>query len=99
MQNYTLYNHLIMLFEANDIPFPAGNAYSHLTTQQMVANNLGVAFTTMHAVRTPTMPLQYLHISNPCDPWPCSIFWRKNHIFTEDELIFKDFVESFYRTR
>jgi DNA-binding transcriptional LysR family regulator len=99
MQNYTLYNHLVTLFEANDIPFPAGNAYSHLTTQQMVANNLGIAFTTMHAVRTPTMPLQYLHISNPYDPWPCSIFWRKNHIFTEDELIFKDFVESFYRTR
>lgn len=99
MQNYPLYNHLITLFEANDIPFPAGNAYSHLMTQQMVANNLGIAFTSIHTVRTPTLPLQYIPISNPCTPWTCSMFWRNNHTFTQDELTFKDFVEGFYRVR
>lgn len=99
MQNYPLYNHLVKLFEANDIPFPAGNAYSHLMSQQMVANNLGVAFTSMHTVRTPALPLQYIPISNPCIPWSCSMFWRKNHIFTQDETIFKGFVESFYRVQ
>ena len=99
MQNYPLYNHLVKLFEANDIPFPAGNAYSHLMTQQMVANNLGIAFASMHTVRTPALPLQYIPISNPCAPWTCSIFWRKNHTFTKDETIFKEFVESFYRER
>lgn len=99
MQNYPLYNHLVKLFEANDIPFPAGNAYSHLMSQQMVANNLGIAFTSMHAVRTPTLPLQYIPIINPCSPWTCSMYWRKNHVFTEDEVIFKEFVEGFYRTR
>ena len=99
MQNYALYNHLVNLFEASDIPFPAGNAYSHLMSQQMVANNLGIAFTTMHTVKTPALPLQYMPISNPCTPWTCSMFWRKNHIFTQDEIIFKEFVESFYRAR
>lgn len=99
MQNYPLYNHLLELFEVNDIPFPAGNAYSHLMAQQMVANNLGIAFTTMHAVRTPTLPLQYIPINNPCTPWICSMFWRKNHIFTQDESTFKEFVESFYHVR
>lgn len=99
MQNYPLYDHLVDLFEANDIPFPAGNAYSHLTSQQMVANNLGIAFTSMRTVRTPTLPLAYISISNPCTPWTCSMFWRKNHIFSEDEIIFKEFVESFYRVR
>ena len=99
MQNYPLYNHLVKLFEANDIPFPAGNAYSHLMSQQMVANNLGIAFTSMHTVRTPALPLQYIPISNPSIPWTCSMVWRKNHIFTKDETIFKDFVESFYRAR
>lgn len=97
MQNYPLYNHLVKLFEANDIPFPAGNAYSHLMIQQMVANNLGIAFTSMHTVRTPTLPLQYIPISNLCTPWTCSMYWRKNHVFTKDEVIFKEFVESFYR--
>ncbi|MBR2311387.1 MAG: LysR family transcriptional regulator [Oscillospiraceae bacterium] len=99
MQNYPLYNHLVKLFEANDIPFPAGNAYSHLMAQQMVANNLGIAFTSMHTVRTPALPLQFIPISNPCIPWTCSMFWRKNHTFTQDETIFKEFVESFYRVR
>ena len=99
MQNYPLFDHLVKLFEANDIPFPAGNAYSHLMSQQMVANNLGIAFTSMRTVRTPALPLQYLSISNPYDPWTCSMFWRKNHVFTEDEVIFKEFVESFYRVR
>ena len=97
MQNYPLYNHLVKLFEENDIPFPAGNAYAHLMAQQMVANNMGVGFATMHTVRTPMLPLQYIPISNPCTPWTCSMFWRKNHIFTEDEIIFKEFVKSFYR--
>lgn len=99
MQNYPLYNHLVKLFEASDIPFPAGNAYSHLMAQQMVANNLGVAFTSMHTVRTPALPLQYIPISNPGLPWSCSMFWRKNHIFSQDETIFKEFVESFYRVQ
>lgn len=99
MQNYSLYNHLVALFEANDIPFPAGNAYSHLMAQQMVANNLGVAFTSMHTVRTPALPLLYIPISNPYAPWPCSMYWRKGHDFTKDEQIFKEFVESFYRVR
>lgn len=99
MQNYPLYNHLVKLFEANDIPFPAGNAYSHLMSQQMVANNLGIAFTSIRTVRTPALPLQYIPISNPCIPWTCSMFWRKNHTFTQDETIFKEFVESFYRVR
>lgn len=99
MQNYPLYDHLVKLFEESDIPFPAGNAYSHLMTQQMVANNLGVAFTSMHTVRTPTLPLQYIPLTNPGAPWTCSMYWRKNHAFTEYEIIFKEFVESFYRVR
>jgi DNA-binding transcriptional LysR family regulator len=68
-------------------------------SQQMVANNLGIAFTSMHTVRTSALALQYIPISNACIPWSCSMFWRKNHIFTQDETIFKDFVESFYRVQ
>ena len=99
MQSYPLHDRLVKLFEANDIPFPAGNAYSHLMSQQMVANNLGIAFTSLHAVKTFALPLQCIPISNPCMPWTCSMYWRKNHTFTEDEIVFKEFVESFYRVR
>ena len=96
MQNYSLYDHLVKLFEINDIPFPAGNAYSHLMSQQMVANQLGIAFTSMHTVRTPTLSLQYIPISNPVAFWTCGMYWRKNHILTEDETHFRDFVKGFY---
>ena len=96
MQNYPLYDHLVKLYAANDIPFPAGNAYSHLVVQEMVAKNLGIAFTSTRTVRMPALPLQYIRISNPCTPWTCSMYWRKNRDFSEDEAVFKLFVEKFY---
>lgn len=98
MQDYPLYEHLVRLFEDCGIPFPAGNAYSHLATQQMVAKGLGVAFATMHTGRTPSLPLRYVPISNPCQPWVSRLYWRKGHTFTNDELLFKNFVEEYHQT-
>lgn len=96
MQNYPLYDHLVKLFEAAAIPFPAGNAYSHLAAQQMVAKGLGIAFSSMHTSRTPALPIRYVPIQDAYQPWVSRLYWRKNHIFTDDELVFKDFVESYY---
>ena len=96
MQNYPLYDHLVQLFEASGIPFPAGNAYSHLATQQMVANGLGIAFSSMHTSRTPAMPIRYVPIRDAYRPWISRLYWRKDHTFTEDETIFKAFVEKYY---
>lgn len=97
MQNYPLYDHLVKLFETSGIPFPAGNAYSHLATQQMVAAKLGIAFSSQHTVRAAALPLRYIPISNPCTPWVSRMYWRKNHALTEDEQIFKTFVENYYQ--
>lgn len=97
MQDYPLYDHLIKLFEACSIPFPAGNAYSHLATQQMVAKGLGIAFASVHTGRTPSLPLRYIPISNSYWPWKCRLFWRRDHIFTKDEAIFKAFIEKYYK--
>lgn len=96
MQNYPLYDHLVKLFETSAIPFPAGNAYSHLATQQMVASNLGIAFSTSHTVRSAALPIRYIPISNSCASWINRLYWRKNHTFSKDEEIFKSFVEKFY---
>ena len=98
MQDYPLYDHLVRIFEDCGIAFPAGNAYSHLATQQMAANGLGVAFATLHTGRTPTLPLRYIPISNPYQPWVSRLYWRKGHVFTKDELLFKNFVQEFYQT-
>lgn len=99
MQDYPLYDHLVRLFEDCSIPFPAGNAYSHLATQQMVAKGLGVAFATLHTARTPSHSLKYIPIQNNYKPWVSRLYWRKNHTFTKDELLFKEFIENYYQTK
>lgn len=96
MQNYPLYDHLVQLFESAGIPFPAGNAYSHLASQQMVAKGLGIAFSSMHTSRTPAMPLRYVPIRDAYRPWISRLYWRRDHAFTDDEEIFKAFVEKYY---
>lgn len=98
MQNYPLYDHLVRLFEGAGIPFPAGNAYSHLTAQQMVAKNLGIAFSSVHTSRTPALPIRYVPIADDYLPWKSRLYWRRDHSFTPDERIFKSFVEKYYNT-
>lgn len=99
LQGYPLYDHLVRLFADCGIPFPAGNAYSHLATQQMVAQGLGIAFASCHVGRTPGMPLRYIPIRNASGGWISKLYWRKNHAFTDDERLFKDFIEDYYKNR
>ena len=96
MQTVPLYEILVSVFYECGIPFPAGNAYSHLATEQMVAQGLGVAFATSHTAYTPTLPVRYVPIKNDYRPWKCRLYWRKNQAFTKDELIFKSFIEGYY---
>lgn len=98
MQEFDLYKHLLLLFEQCGIPIPGGNAYSHLMTQQLVSKNLGIGFTSKAIVRIPTLPLVYLPISESSPPWTLRLYWRKDQIFSEDEQIFKEFVEKEYAT-
>ena len=96
MQDFDLYKHLQVLFERCGIPFPSGNAYSHLAMQQLVSKGLGIGFTSKAIVRTPTLPVVYLPISDPCPPWTLRLYWRKDQLFSEDEIIFKNYVETAY---
>ena len=96
LQDFPLYDHLIRLFDDCSIPFPAGNAYSHLTTQQMVAKGVGISFATLHAACTLSPSLRLVPIRNHYQPWVSRLYWRKNHAFTEDELVFKAFIEQYY---
>lgn len=96
MQDFDLYKHLVILFDRCGIPFPGGNAYSLLATQQLVSKNLGIGFTSKAIVRTPTLPVKYIPISEPCPPWMLRLYWRKDQVFSEDEAIFKAFVEKEY---
>ncbi len=98
LQDYPLYNRLLKMFNDCGIPLPAGNAYSHLVSQQMVSKGLGIAFATKHTGRTPSLSLRYIPIKNNYHPWSSRLYWRKNHEFTKDEKIFMDFIIDYYRS-
>lgn len=97
LQDYPLHDHLAQIFAECGLPFPVGNAYSHLATQQMAAEGLGVAFATSHTGLANPQQLRYIPISNDYQPWVNRIYWRKNQSFTEDEQIFKSFILRYYQ--
>jgi len=97
LRDYPLRDHLVQMFAECGLPFPAGNAYSHLATQQMVAEGLGVAFATSHTGQANPQVLRYIPIANDYQPWVNRIYWRKNQSFTRDEQTFKDFIEKYYQ--
>jgi DNA-binding transcriptional LysR family regulator len=99
MKDFPLYDHLVKLFAECKLPFPAGNAYSHLATQQLVAKQQGIAFATKHTGRAPGVSLRYVPIKNECKPWVSRLYWRKKHVFTEEELQFKEFIKNYYHER
>lgn len=95
---YSLSTRLIKLFELYELPLPIANSYSYLARRQMVMQNLGISFFTMHAGHTPLPNLCYVPLDDPFGPWRTSLYWRKNHSLTKTESAFKDFAEEFART-
>lgn len=98
IQNYPLGQCLRSILKQNNIPVPSGNGYSYLVTQQMVAKNLGVAFTSKRTEYASNLPLCHIPISNDYEPWVTRIYWRKNHVFSEEEMIFRTYVVNYYRS-
>lgn len=96
LQDYPLFDHLVKLFADCGIPFPAGNAYSHLVSQQMTAQSLGVAFATSHTALANPQQLRYVPIADDYTPWRNRLYWRKNKTLTPDETCFKEFILNYY---
>ena len=97
MGDFPLHDHLMKLFSACGLPFPAGNGYSHLVAQRLVAKGLGVAFASKHTGRTPGLVLRYVPIRNEYRPWITRLYWRKDRELTADERTFRDFLVNYYQ--
>lgn len=95
---YSLHTRLMQLFELNNIPVPADNSYSFLARQQMVLENLGISFFSMYSGHNPLPSIRCIPLEDPFGPWSTRLYWRKNHIFTKEEKLFKNFTEHFYNT-
>lgn len=96
MHDHSLYERIDKLFEENGLSLPSTHSYSHLVCRSMVAENLGVSLTTMHTDRIRSSGLRCIPVSNRHRPWLVRMYWHKNKDFSEDELIFKEFIEEFY---
>lgn len=96
LREQSLYARLVDLFEANGVTMPNAHAYSYFVCRSMVAENLGVSFTTMHASRMEPNQLCYVPIVSRHRPWRMRLYWHANREMNEDNQIFKEFVEEFY---
>lgn len=92
---FSLSTRLIKLFELYDLPLPVANSYSYLARRQMVMQNLGVSFFSMHAGHTPLPNLCYVPLDDPFGPWHTCLYWRKNHDLSKTESAFKEFAAEF----
>ena len=97
LRNMPLYEYLAVIFRDCGLPLPADNAYSQTAMEQLVAKGLGVAFTTKHAFRSKDVCC--IPILNDYQPWVSKLYWRKSQRLTEDELVFKDFVQNYYQSQ
>lgn len=95
MQNYSLYEHLRTIFAAENLSIPASNSYSHSAGIKLAEQGFGIGFTYPHTF-IESADLRHIPIDTPCPPYTFHLYWRKNHVLSQDELIFKKFVESYY---
>ena len=75
---------------------PTGNSYSSLVCRHMVAEGMGISFTTLHTSRMVPEGLRYVPLETAGGPWTVRLCWRKNRKLTQDEETFRRFVEAFY---
>lgn len=97
MPGSSLHTRLQQLFELHDLPFPTDNSYSHMIRQKMVAENVGISFFSQHPGYNAHPNIRYIPLIDPFEPWNARLYWRKDRPLTEQELVFKNFAEHFYR--
>lgn len=99
MQDYPLYERLMTLFESENSHLPTGNSYSSLVCRHMVAEGLGISFTTAYSSRMSPEKLCYVPLKTRESDWTVRLCWRKNRRLSPDEEVFRRFVTEFYGHR
>ncbi len=72
-------------------------SYSHLEpTYAMVKNNLGIALFTTHSQSIVTKDLVFLPIELPNCNLNQMLYWKKDMVLTQEDLIFLNFIKEYY---
>ena len=96
VQDYPLHEQVIRSFAAGGEPLGLGNSYSSMVCRHMVSEGIGVSFATAHTARTDTYNLRFVPLEVPENQWRVRIYWRKNHVLSQDERQFLGFVKRLY---
>ncbi len=96
LEGSALFERACGLFEQAGLPVPLGRAYSYLVYRNMVAQGMGVAFTTLHCSRSENRDLCCVPVEGPGSALHMELSWARGHALTADERCFRDFVVRFY---
>lgn len=99
LPDYPLYRRLLTEFENMGFPLENVNTYSGLVVRKMVADGMGVSFSTEHTGKAMPEGLCYVPIAGLEDYWTVRLYWRRKRPLTEEEQQFKDFVSELYAHR
>ncbi len=91
-----LYQRIRHLFQANNLPCPQENSYPLLARYRMVANNLGISFTTKYNHFTDILNLCTVPLDDPIGPFRTRMYWHKNRPLTQSEQVFMEFTQDFF---
>ena len=98
MRTYPVSRYLQEMFQKAEMPFPAENALSYLTAQQMAAKGIGIGFSSVHTVRMLDPELRYIPIRTPHAPWKLCLYWRKGTQWSHEAKSFVKFVKEYCRS-
>lgn len=88
---------LIRLLEYGGINTDTATSSTYIIFRNMVQENMGIAFTTMHAHHFNLGDLRVIPLQNDLSPWLMSLYWRRDHNLTPAELTFRDFAAHYFQ--
>ena len=94
--NGVLYQRIQRLFQAQNIPCAHDNDYPLLARYRMVANNLGISFTTKYNGFATSLNLCAVPLRDPAGPIRTRMYWHKERVLSASEQVFMDFTKDFF---
>ena len=91
-----LFQRIQQLFHAHNLPCPSDNAYPLLARYRMVANNLGISFTTKYNSFANSLNLCTVPLEDPAGPFRMQMYWHKERLLSTCEQVFMDFARDFF---
>lgn len=78
------------------LPMPVFSYHNHQTAYTLVKRNAGMALLTTHSKNAITEDLVFLPVDLPNCRWKQILYWKKDHVLTEEDSVFLEFIKDYY---